>query len=80
MPFDSNEVSPCKLCHLKNEPKMVREKQGSCHYQLRQECENCEDLNNYKTKSSRFYMHYNTKTVHEINERAIAEVGQMAGR
>lgn len=79
MPFDSQEKSPCKLCHLANEPKMVREKQGSCHYQLRNECKNCQDLNDYKTKSRRLYAYHDAKIVHEINDRAIAEVGMQSG-
>ncbi len=44
-------------------------------YQLRTECKDCKPLDDYKNRSRRLYAHHDSKLVHEINERAIKEVG-----
>lgn len=75
MPFDSNEKSPCIGCNLQYQSKVTREKQGSCVYKLRTECQDCKPLDNYKNKSRQLYAHFDVKTVHEINDRAIQEIG-----
>ncbi len=75
MPFDSNEQSPCIGCNLQHQTKVTRDKQGSCVYKLRPECQDCKPLDDYKNRSRRLYAHHDSKLVHEINERAIKEVG-----